>query len=82
MGRLLAEYLERERVGHAVIAPADVIFSPQRAVQPDVFVTRLVNGRRPARIDVLADAVVWLPEGARSALALDVADYCTRVLDG
>ncbi len=48
---LLADYLSTQRVGHAVIAPADVVFSPQRGVQPDVFVTPLVNGRRPERFE-------------------------------
>ncbi len=45
--RLLADYLDREPVGHLVFAPADVTFSPRRAVQPDLFVTPLVNGAPP-----------------------------------
>ena len=45
--RRLAEYLERERIGYALVAPADVVFSPVRGVQPDVFVVPLVSGRRP-----------------------------------
>jgi Uma2 family endonuclease len=49
--RKLANYLDRERVGHAFIAPADVVFSAHRSVQPDLFVVPLVNGRRPARFD-------------------------------
>jgi Uma2 family endonuclease len=44
---MLREYLKRQRVGHSFIAPADVVFSTKRGVQPDVFVTPLVNGRRP-----------------------------------
>jgi Uma2 family endonuclease len=45
--RRLAEYLERERIGYVLLAPADVAFSSVRLVQPDVFVVPLVNGRRP-----------------------------------
>jgi len=45
--RQLAEYLERQRIGYAFVAPADVTFSSQRLVQPDLFVVPLVNGRRP-----------------------------------
>ena len=44
---LLRAYLSRERVGYAYFAPADVIFSPTRAVQPDLLVLPLINGRRP-----------------------------------
>jgi Uma2 family endonuclease len=47
MHRLLSDYLAKERVGHAYIAPADIIFSPKRVVQPDVFVVPLVDGHRP-----------------------------------
>ena len=45
--RILADFLDRQRIGHAYLAPADVTFSPGRSVQPDVFVVPLVNGRRP-----------------------------------
>ena len=44
---LLREYVRREGVGHAVVAPADVRFSTHDVVQPDVFVVPLVDGRRP-----------------------------------
>ncbi|HEY4215815.1 MAG TPA: Uma2 family endonuclease [Gemmatimonadaceae bacterium] len=39
--------VSRETVGHAVAAPADVVFSPKRSVQPDLFVAPLAAGRRP-----------------------------------
>ena len=45
--RQLAEYLEGERIGYAFVAPADVTFSSERLVQPDLFVVPLVSGRRP-----------------------------------
>jgi Uma2 family endonuclease len=44
---LLAPYLVDQRVGHVVFAPADVVFSPRRGLQPDLFVVPLVDGRRP-----------------------------------
>jgi Uma2 family endonuclease len=47
LDRLLAPYVERERLGDVLIAPADVIFSPKRGVQPDLFVAPLVDGKRP-----------------------------------
>ena len=134
----LREYLSRERVGHAYFSPADVRFSLLRAVQPDLFVVPLYEGRRPerfadvkrlllaievispssaradrvkkrnmyrdegvaeywvvdldartierstpadARIDVLDDRIEWRPDGATSALTVDLADYFARVLD-
>jgi hypothetical protein len=49
LAEILRGYLERERVGHLVISPADVRFSRTRSVQPDLFVAPLVNGRRPRR---------------------------------
>ena len=51
MHRLLRDYLRQHRVGHAFVAPADVIFSAARAVQPDVFVVPLVDGHRPESFD-------------------------------
>ena len=71
MHRLLREYLLRERVGHAFVAPADIIFSPRRAVQPDVFVLPLVDGRRPERFD----------EVRRLLLAIEVLSPSTARAD-
>ncbi len=135
---LIREYLEGEPVGYVLFAPADVIFRPTRLVQPDVFVTPLVNGRRPDtfveagrlllaaevlspstaradrvakralfrdervpeywivdldartverstpgddRLEVLADTMVWQPNGASAPLVIDLAAYFTHVLD-
>ena len=44
---LLAPYAAEQHVGHVVSAPADVVFSSHRGVQPDLFVVPLVEGRRP-----------------------------------
>ena len=67
---LIRAYLQRERVGHAFVSPADVIFSSRRLVQPDVFVTRLVNGRRPeefvASSGLLLAVEVLSPSTARA----------------
>ena len=92
---MLREYLKRHRVGHVFLAPADVIFTPTRLVQPDVFVTRLVNGRRPeefvaasglllaaeARPEVLVESLARHPEGASTPLIIDLGAYFERVLD-
>lgn len=43
----LREFLLRQPVGVVFVSPADVTFSPTRAVQPDVFVAPIVDGRRP-----------------------------------
>jgi Uma2 family endonuclease len=43
----LRAYLAAHRVGHVIIAPADVEFSDDTLVEPDVFVVPLVNGRPP-----------------------------------
>jgi Uma2 family endonuclease len=65
----LMEYLNRERVGYVFFSPADITFSPRRAVQPDLFVATPVDGRRPrsySEIDRLVLAVEALsPSTAR-----------------
>jgi Uma2 family endonuclease len=45
--RRLADYLDREPVGDVLFSPADITFSPRRAVQPDVFVVPRVGDHRP-----------------------------------
>jgi Uma2 family endonuclease len=44
---LLKGYLDRARVGCVRAAPADVRFRASRGVQPDVYVSPLIEGRRP-----------------------------------
>lgn len=139
LASILRAYLKRERVGHAYVAPADVIFSRARLVQPDVFVAPLKrDGRRPdkfadvgrlvlaaeilspssaradrvskrtlyadenvpdywiidleartferstplgTRPEILADELVWAPEGAATPLVIDIPAYFAAVLD-
>jgi Uma2 family endonuclease len=45
--RRIADYVDRERVGEAFFSPSDITFSPRRAVQPDLFIVPLLDGRRP-----------------------------------
>jgi Uma2 family endonuclease len=43
----LAPYLKAERLGEAIIAPADVEFAPDTMVEPDLFVVPPIVGRLP-----------------------------------
>jgi len=43
--RVLGEYLEREPVGFVFSSPADISWSPDVLVQPDVFIVRLDEAR-------------------------------------
>jgi Uma2 family endonuclease len=47
LAAILRPYVIQQAIGHLVISPADVKFSSQRGVQPDLFVARLVGGERP-----------------------------------
>ncbi len=71
MAARLREYLSREQVGHVFVAPADVEFSARRGVQPDIFVTPLVNGRRPE---------AWRDVG-RLLLAIEILSPATARAD-
>lgn len=68
--RTIAEYLSIHRVAHALFAPADVVFSPKRGVQPDLFVVPLIDGRRPERFEdvgrLLLAVEVLSPSTARA----------------
>jgi len=46
--RRIAHYLAADRVGAAILAPADIELDPRTLVQPDLFVVPLHDGRRPA----------------------------------
>ncbi len=47
--RRLQDYLDVHRLGRAIGAPADIVFSPRRLLQPDLFVVPDVDGRPPER---------------------------------
>jgi Uma2 family endonuclease len=82
--RKLAAYLETQTVGWVYIAPSDVVFAPRRAVEPDVYVARLVLGKRPRSredfkhlllaIEVLAPATAARDRGVKRRLYQRHAD--------
>jgi Uma2 family endonuclease len=43
---ILARYCREHGLGEAMISPADIEFSEERLLQPDVFVVPLIEGRR------------------------------------
>jgi Uma2 family endonuclease len=49
--RLLADYCDGHAIGTVVTAPSDVTFSDDRQTQPDVYVLRNRDGRRPRVVD-------------------------------
>jgi Uma2 family endonuclease len=55
---LLQPYIAAQRIGHLVVAPADVTFSHRRGVQPDLFVASLVNGKRPRELSDIRDLLL------------------------
>jgi Uma2 family endonuclease len=64
---LVAPYVTAQKLGYTFVAPADVIFSPRRGLQPDVFVTPPVDGRRPKTVGrLLLAAEVLSPSTARA----------------
>jgi Uma2 family endonuclease len=82
---LLAPYVAAHRVGHLVIAPADVTFSAHRGVQPDLFVARFVNGKRPVELsdirDLLLAVEVLSPSSARADRVVKRALYRDQRVD-
>lgn len=48
---LLREYVERQRLGEAVISPAQVRLTADSYLEPDVFIVPAVDGRRPPAVD-------------------------------
>lgn len=68
--RIIAGYVEGQRSAYAFFAPADIVFSPKRGVQPDVFVLPRAAGRRPEQFDdvrrLLLAVEVLSPSTARA----------------
>ncbi len=47
VARILSDYTDRVGDGHTMIGPADIELEDDSTVSPDVFVTKLVKGRKP-----------------------------------
>ena len=45
LARILADYVDREGFGEVSISPADLELAPGSMVQPDIFVTALIDGK-------------------------------------
>jgi Uma2 family endonuclease len=68
---LLAPYVAAHRVGHLVMAPADVTFSPRRGVQPDLFVAALIDGKRPKQSSDIKKLVLAVEVLSPSSIRAD-----------
>ena len=68
---LMDPYLRRHRLGHAIIAPADVEYDERTMVEPDLFVVPLVGGCKPR---------TWQVAG-RLLLAVEVLSSATARAD-
>jgi len=70
LARILDSYVRAQNLGEVFIAPADVEFSPQRLIQPDVLVIPPTPGRRPQTFQdvgrLLLAAEVLSPATARA----------------
>ena len=51
LARLVDDYVRRHRVGRTGMAPADLDLRTGQVSQPDLFVSRAVDGRRPVEWD-------------------------------
>ena len=68
---LIGIYLKETRCGAALTGPADVVFDRRNVVEPDLFVTPLVSGRRPSSYE----------EAGSLLLAVEVLSPSTGRLD-
>ena len=67
----LVDYLSREHVGYVFFSPADITFSPRRAVQPDLFVVPPVDGHRPRSYSELTHLMLAVEALSPSTARLD-----------
>ncbi len=85
--QLLSQYVRDQRVGYAIIAPADIPFDNRNLVQPDLFVVPPVENRLPRSwsevgklllaVEVLSPTTARYDRGAKRALyqERDVPEY-------
>ena len=81
---LVAPYLRANRIGEAIISPADVIvYGPRKFVQPDLFAVPLVNGalmrawtdvgRLLLTVEVLSPSTEHVDRGRKQTLYFEKA---------
>ena len=68
---LLVPYLRAHGIGHTIVAPADVEYSDDTVVEPDLFVVPFVDGRAPTEMEA----------GALLLLAVEVLSPSTARTD-
>ena len=56
---------------HCVVAPAEIVYSATRAVQPDVLVFPLFNGQRPERLEDVRHLVLAVEVVSPSSIRAD-----------
>lgn len=70
LARLIADYVDRSRIGLTVIAPADVEYDDRTVVEPDIFVAPLFEGRSPRSYAEVAELLLVVevisPSSARA----------------
>lgn len=71
---LLTNYLDRQKVAFALLAPADITFSHMRVVQPDVFVAPLIDGRSPKALADIKHLLLAIEVLSPSTARLDRVD--------
>lgn len=75
----LAPWVRERRLGHVIVAPAEIELDPHTLVEPDLFVVPLVGGRKPAdweAVGTLLLAVeVLSPSSARADRIIKRARY-------
>lgn len=82
---ILAPYLREWKVGFAILSPADVEFSDDTVVEPDLFVIPPVNWRPgDERPEVSSEPLVWRPAGVSddaTALTIDLESLFAEITD-
>jgi Uma2 family endonuclease len=68
---LVLPYVRAHRLGHAFVAPADVVYGPRKMVQPDLFVAPHAEGSLPNS---------W-EEFGRPRLAVEIISRSTALTD-
>jgi len=64
-------FLRGSRAGHPLVAPADVEFSDDTLVQPDIFVVPLVHGKAPRRWEEVRQLLLAIEVSSPSTARTD-----------